>query len=191
MGESADRVIITDVTLREYGQNVPSQFLHVFSPPIRIEIAQRLIRLGFKGIEVFSCVHPRVAPAMSKEAIKRSPRPSAGSRPATSSLSFPTKPATRTFLPTVLVLTVTTTPWASSSLLWKPTTFSTWEGPSRRHLKSIKRVAKDAASRGVRLVAYISAAFGFREPETGDLLRAEAKDIAGYLDLLFDLGASS
>ncbi|MBP1740043.1 MAG: HMGL-like [Deltaproteobacteria bacterium] len=71
MGESANRVIITDVTLREYGQNVPSLFLHVFSPQIRIEIAQRLIRLGFKGIEAFSCVHPRIAPAMSEEAIKK------------------------------------------------------------------------------------------------------------------------
>src|SRR5512137_1054836 len=70
MGESADRVIITDVTLREYGQNVPSNFLDVFSPQIRIEIAQRIIRLGFRSIEVFSCVHPRIAPAMSEEAIK-------------------------------------------------------------------------------------------------------------------------
>jgi hypothetical protein len=42
----------------------------------------------------------------------------------------------------------------------------------------------------VKLVAYLSAAFGFREPETGDLLRVEAKHIAGYLDLLFDLGAA-
>ncbi len=71
MGESTNRVIITDVTLREYGQNVPSPFLHVFSPQKRIELAQSLIRLGFKSIEVFSCVHPRVAPAMSEEAIKK------------------------------------------------------------------------------------------------------------------------
>ncbi|MBP1742014.1 MAG: hmgL, partial [Deltaproteobacteria bacterium] len=70
MGERADRVILTDVTLREYGQNVPSRFLHVFSPQKRIELAQTLIRLGFTGIEVFSCVHPRIAPAMSEEAIK-------------------------------------------------------------------------------------------------------------------------
>jgi hydroxymethylglutaryl-CoA lyase len=53
-----------------------------------------------------------------------------------------------------------------------------------------KAFAKDAALRGVRLVAYLSAAFGFREPETGNLLRVEAKDIAGYLDVLFDLGAA-
>ena len=37
-----DRAIITDVTLREYGQNVPADYLTLFSPEIRVEIIRGL-----------------------------------------------------------------------------------------------------------------------------------------------------
>ena len=65
------RVTITDVTLREYGQNVPGSHLHVFNPEIRAEIALKLIDAGFTNLEVLSCINPRLAPAMNGEAIKK------------------------------------------------------------------------------------------------------------------------
>jgi len=190
MGESANRVIITDVTLREYGQNVPSLFLHVFSPQIRIEIAQRLIRLGFKGIEAFSCVHPRIAPAMSEEAIKKIGRGIGRLETCDIITLVPNKAGYKNFLAYGLgpdgcnhSLGIFFSAVEAHNLLNLGT-------PIQETLNEYKAVAKDATSRGVRLVAYLSAAFGFREPETGDVLRVEAKPIAGYLDFLFDLGAT-
>jgi len=66
-----ERAIVTDVTLREYGQNVPERFLPVFTPEIRAEIALQLIGAGFRNIEVLSCVHPAIAPAMNRDAVKK------------------------------------------------------------------------------------------------------------------------
>jgi len=138
MGEIADRVVITDVTLREYGQNVPSPFLHVFSPQIRIEIAQKLIGLGFRGIELLSCVHPRIAPAMSEEAIKTISRGLGRVRSCHIITLVPNRAGYRNFLSYGLVPTGTTTLRASFFLQWKPTTFSTWEVPSRRRWTSAR-----------------------------------------------------
>jgi hydroxymethylglutaryl-CoA lyase len=191
MEQDANRVIITDVTLREYGQNVPSSFLHIFTPQVRIDIAQKLIRLGFRNIEAFSCVHPRIAPAMSEEAIKTIGR-GLGRVGASNIVTLvPNQAGYRRFL----------------SYGFGPDGhnhsagifFSAVEAHNllnlgcsiQETLEEVKVIAKDAASRGVKLVAYLSAAFGFRESETGNILRVDAQDIAGYLDLLFDLGAET
>ena len=61
---------ITDVTLREYGQNISPPFLPIFTPGIRVEIALKLIAAGFADLEVISCVHPGVAPAMDSKTIE-------------------------------------------------------------------------------------------------------------------------
>jgi hydroxymethylglutaryl-CoA lyase len=191
MGESVDRVIITDVTLREYGQNVPSHFLHIFSPRIRVEIAQRVVFLGFKGIEVFSCVHPRIAPAMSEEAIRTVSRSLGRVESCDIITLVPNKAGYINFLSYGLG------PDGYNHTLGL--FFSAVEAHNllnlgrslQESLDECRAIAEDAVSRGVRIVAYISAAFGFRESESGAILRAEAQDIAGYLDLLFDLGAST
>ena len=65
-----NEVTITDVTLREYGQNIPAKDLDIFNPAIRIKIALKLIEAGFSNIEILSCIHPRIAPAMEKKALK-------------------------------------------------------------------------------------------------------------------------
>ena len=191
MEQRAGSVIITDVTLREYGQNVPSSFLGVFSPQRRTEIAQRIIRLGFKSIEVLSCVHPRIAPAMSEEAIKTIGRGLGRVGSCDIITLVPNKAGYGRFL----------------SYGFGPdgynhsvgTFFSAVEAHNLLNLgcsipeslEEVKVIAKDASSRGVKLHAYLSAVFGFREPETGNILRADAQDVAGYLDLLFDLGAAT
>jgi hydroxymethylglutaryl-CoA lyase len=191
MGERADRVILTDVTLREYGQNVPSRFLHVFSPQKRIELAQTLIRLGFTGIEVFSCVHPRIAPAMSEEAIKTIGRGLGRVGSCHIITLVPNKAGYQNFLS----YGFGPDGYNHSAGIF----FSAVEahnllnlgGSIQKTLDDLKGIVKDAVSRGVRLVAYISAAFGFRGSGTGDILRVGAQDIAGYLDLLFDSGVAT
>ncbi len=60
-------VLLTDVTLREHGQNVPAQDLVHFTPPERARLALALRDTGFRRLEVLSCVHPRVAPAMARD----------------------------------------------------------------------------------------------------------------------------
>jgi len=191
MAERADRVTLTDVTLREYGQNVPSHFLHLFSPPIRIEIAQRLVRIGFKGIEVLSCVHPRMAPAMSEEEIKSVGQGLGRVESCDVITLVPNKVGFRNFL----AYGLGPEGYNHSAGVF----FSAVEAHNllnlgssiRETLTEVTLVAKEAASAGVRLVAYVSAAFGYREPGAGHILRAEAEDVAGYLDVLFDLGASA
>jgi hydroxymethylglutaryl-CoA lyase len=191
MEENADSVVLTDVTLREYGQNIPSNALDVFSPRLRIHIAQRLIQLGFRNMEVLSCVHPRMAPAMSDEAVKTIGRGLGRVESCNIITLIPNKAGYRRFLS-----------WGfgpdgfnhSAGLF-----FSAVEAHNllnlgntiQSTLEDIRVIAKDAVSRGVKLVAYISAAFGFQEPETRNILRVAAQDIAGYLDLLFDLGAAT
>ena len=64
-------VNITDVTLREYGQNIQQAHLDIFTPEIRSGIALRLIDAGFKSIEIFSCVNPSIAPAMREGELEK------------------------------------------------------------------------------------------------------------------------
>jgi len=47
---NSDAVTITDVTLREYGQNIPASYLYIFTPEIRAKIALRLIDAGFASV---------------------------------------------------------------------------------------------------------------------------------------------
>jgi len=191
MRERADRVILTDVTLREYGQNIPSSFLRLFSPKIRVEIAQRLVRVGFEGIEVLSCVNPRIAPAMSEEAIKSVSRGLGRIKSCDIITLVPNAAGYNRFLACGLG----PDGYNHSAGVF----FSAVEAHNllnlgrsiRETLTEVKAVAKEAATAGVRLVAYISAAFGFRESRTGDLHRVEARDISRYIDLLFDLGAAT
>ena len=191
MGEGTDRVIITDVTLREYGQNVPSHFLYLFTPEIRVEIAQRLISIGFKGIEVFSCVHPRLAPAMGEDLLRTIAEGIGRAQTCEIITLVPNKGGYNNFLDLQLgpdgynhSLGIFFSAVEAHNLL-------NLGRPLQDTLNEYKDIARDATSRGIRLVAYVSAAFGFREPEWGNILRVEAKSIAGYLDLLFDLGAAA
>ncbi len=191
MRQRADRVILTDVTLREYGQNIPSSFLHLFSPKIRVEIAQRLVRMGFEGIEVLSCVNPRIAPAMSEEAIKSVSRGLGRIKSCDIITLVPNAAGYYRFLAYGLgpdgynhSVGVFFSAVEAHNLLNLGRSI-------RETLTEVKAVAKEAATAGVRLVAYISAAFGFRGSRTGDLHRVDAEDISRYLDLLFDLGAAT
>jgi len=186
-----NRVFITDVTLREFGQNVPGDYLHVFTPAVRVKVASELIRLGFPTIEVFSCVHPRIAPAMRQEAIRKISSALGRTEPAHIITLVPNLAGYRTFCALGLG------PSGFSHTLG--VFFSAVEAHNLANLgrtieetvAEYRTILKDALSRHIRVVAYVSAAFGYLDPRTRTVVRPDLRDISRYMDLLFDLGAQT
>ncbi|NOZ86620.1 MAG: hypothetical protein GXP49_10190 [Deltaproteobacteria bacterium] len=64
------KVTISDVTLREYGQNVAKRNLNVFTDAYRAQTARNLIDLGFRRLEVLSCVSSKVVPSMHGDRLR-------------------------------------------------------------------------------------------------------------------------
>ena len=48
-------VEVSDVTLREHGQNVTEEELEAFSVALRVSTASALVEAGFKRLELVSC----------------------------------------------------------------------------------------------------------------------------------------
>jgi hydroxymethylglutaryl-CoA lyase len=63
-------VEVADVTLREHGQTVTEEGLADFSVELRVRTALALVEAGLRRLELLSCVSPRVAPAMAEELIR-------------------------------------------------------------------------------------------------------------------------
>ncbi len=63
-------VEVADVTLREHGQNVSEERLEDFSVDLRVRTALALVAAGMRRLELVSCVSPRVAPAMAEDLIR-------------------------------------------------------------------------------------------------------------------------
>jgi len=186
-----DRVRITDVTWREFGQNVPGTHLHVFTPEVRVKMASELMRLGFPAIEVFSCVHPRIAPAMNEPAIRAiSTRLGRADRTHIITL-VPNLAGYRTFCKLGLG------PDGLNHTLG--IFFSAIEAHNLANLgrtihetlTEYRAILKDAASRHIRVAGYISAAFGYLPPETGLLIPPDPYQIGQWVDLLFEVGAQT
>jgi hydroxymethylglutaryl-CoA lyase len=183
-----EEAVVTDVTLREYGQNVPSEQLHVFTPEIRIKTALGLVDAGFQNLEVLSCVHPRVAPAMNKEAM--------------SAVAAGIGRAEAFHLITLVPNLAGYEHFLSLGLGpdgYKHTVgifFSAVEAhnlrnlgrPIKETLQEYSHVLQDASSRHQRVVAYISAAFGYIDPEKGGVIKPNLEEIASRIDFLFDNG---
>jgi hydroxymethylglutaryl-CoA lyase len=186
-----DKVTITDVTLREYGQNVPENRMNTFSPEIRVEIALRLIDAGFSNIELFSCINPKVAPAMHRKALERIAVDLGRIDGVNLITLVPNKAGYRNFLDLDLG------PGGFNHTIG--IFFSAVEAhnlanlgrPIRETVKEYQNIASDARSNNIRMVGYISAAFGYFDPDQGVLLQAEMSEINHYLDLLFDMGAET
>lgn len=182
-------VTLTDVTLREFGQNVPKTHLHLFTPNIRSRIARELMDLGFLNLEVFSCIPPKMAPAMDETALKE----------IATNLGRVDGVHIITLVPNLAGYR------AFRALRLGPEGynhtigifFSAVEAHNRLNLgRSIdetiseyRTLLKDASRRHIRVVAYISAAFGFRETRNGSIIQPDAGEINRHIDLLFDLGA--
>jgi len=184
-----DRITITDVTLREFGQNVPATHLHLFTPGIRCSIASELMKLGFGHLEIFSCIHPRIAPAMHAEAIRQIAEKLGRVDGVHVITLVPNLAGYRTFRR----LGLGSDGYHHTLGIF----FSAVEAHNQINLgRSIKetlseyrRILKDAALREIRVVAYVSAAFGYREPAKGSIIRTDPVEISQHIDLWFDLGA--
>jgi hydroxymethylglutaryl-CoA lyase len=186
---SVIEVVITDVTLREYGQNVPASFLHVFTPQIRIDIALKLIEAGFRNLEVLSCVHPRIAPAMDEEAIRKI----AGGIGRLESVNpitlVPNLSGYKRFLNCNLgpggykhTIGIFLSAIEAHNVL-------NLGRRIKETLDEYRAILRDASQRNIRVVAYISAAFGYRVHPNSEVLKPEAGELGSYIDMLFDMGA--
>jgi len=184
-------VTITDVTLREYGQNVKKEDLDLFTPDIRSEIALNLIDAGFKSIEVFSCVNPQIAPSMDEVHLKKI----ISCLGKIDGVSLITLVPNKAGFDNFLHLNLGPDGYNHTMALF----FSAIESHNLANLgRSInetiheyKKIADKAASKNIKIIGYLSAAFGYLEPETHKMIKADVDDLTAYIDILFDLGAET
>jgi hydroxymethylglutaryl-CoA lyase len=184
-------VTITDVTLREFGQNVKAHYLHIFTPDKRAAMAIELYRAGLKSIEVFSCVSPRVAPAMNKSDIGII----AGEIGKVKGIDFITLVPNRTGYQSFLSLGLGPGGWNHCMGLF----FSAVESHNMANvgmtiedsMKEFSEIFKDAGKRGVRSKGYVSAAFGYRENPSSAEIRPTAARINHFINFFFDKGAEA
>jgi hydroxymethylglutaryl-CoA lyase len=186
-----DSVTITDVTLREYGQNVPSSSLDLFTPEIRIEIAKRLIRAGFSSLEIFSCVLPKIAPAMNRMAIQKIAAALGRTDQCQIITLVPNKAGYENFLA-----------WGLGQDGYNHTMglfFSAVEAhnilnlgrPIKETIDEYRILVKDALARKTRVAGYVSAAFGFARPGETKVIRPSPEELGSFLDFYFDLGVET
>jgi hydroxymethylglutaryl-CoA lyase len=184
-------VAITDVTLREYGQNIPSAYLHIFTPEIRIKIALGLVEAGFTNIEILSCVHPKVAPAMSEVAIREISQRLGKIKGVHLITLVPNKAGYQHFLSAGLgpdgydhTMGIFFSAVEAHNLV-------NLGKPIAETVKEYTGILKDAVPRGMRTLGYVSAALGYLAPENGTLIRPPIDRVNDYIDLLFGLGVSA
>jgi len=186
-----ENAVITDVTLREYGQNVPASSLQIFSPQVRIDLALNLIEAGFRRLEVLSCVHPRISPAMDEETIRTIAGGIGRMDHVTLVTLVPNREGYKTFLSSGLG------PDGYHHALG--IFFSAVETHNRLNLgrtikdtlEDYKIIMRDALQRNIPVAAYISAAFGYRPGSSKDVIRPGAEELGDYLDRLLDMGAAT
>ena len=184
-------VIITDVTLREYGQNIPEGRLHIFSPEIRVEIALRLMVAGFTNIEIFSCINPKVAPAMNQEALKKIAIDLGRINGVNFITLVPNKSGYRNFLDLDLGPNGLNHTMGIFFSAVEAHNLANLGRPVKETVEEYKEIVRDACSNNIRVVGYISAAFGYFDPDHGILIKADTGELSDYIDLLFDLGVET
>jgi hydroxymethylglutaryl-CoA lyase len=183
-----DRVIITDVTLREYGQNVPADYLHIFTPEIRVEIALRLIDAGFANIEILSCVHPRVAPAMNERALKKIAMDLGRVSGVNLITLVPNKAGYKNFLALDLGPDGYNHTMGIFFSAIEAHNLANLGRPVKETIEEYETIVRDASSHGIRVTAYLSAAFGYSDTEKAAFVKADTDEINHYIDLFLDLG---
>lgn len=189
--DGVDSVIITDVTLREYGQNVPSDYLHIFTLEIRAQIALSLIEAGFANLEILSCVNPQVAPAMNKAAIRKIATDLGRLKGVNLITLVPNEAGYKSFLAAGLGPEGYNHSMGIFFSAVEAHNLANLGRAIRETVEEYKGILRDACSRGVRVIGYISAAFGYVDREDGSLTRPGIDEVNDYIDLLIDLGADA
>jgi hydroxymethylglutaryl-CoA lyase len=185
--DKTDSVTITDVTLREFGQNVPAGYLHIFTPEIRVKIALQLIDAGFRTIEILSCVQPRVSPAMHKKALQKIAQDLGRIGGVRFVTLVPNSAGYETFLDIGLGQDGYGHAMGVFFSAVEAHNLANLGKPIKDTIEEYKIILKDASSRGIRIIAYISAAFGYLTP--GGLLSPNIGTLNEYINLMLGLGA--
>jgi len=178
-------VTLTDVTLREHGQNVPAAGLAAFSPRARADHARALHDAGFTRLEVMSCVDPKVAPAMAR-----------GQLEELLDLMGPVDGVEIvTLVPNIRGYEV----FAELGLLTAGHTVGVFHSAMDEHnvanlgktvaqtLVQLDEIGRRAHDENVRLCSYVSAAFGFAHG--GRIVEVAHDTLADQVRHLFDLGS--
>jgi len=186
-----DSVTITDVTLREYGQNIPANYLHIFTPEIRVEIALRLIDAGIKNIEILSCVHPKISPAMNKEVLKKITQDLGRINGVNLITLVPNRTGYNTFLELGLGPDTYNHTMGVFFSAIEAHNIENLGRPLNETIEEYKQIIRDASAHNIRITGYISATFGYFEPENGVLIKPNLDEVNNYIDLLLDLGVDT
>jgi len=186
-----DSVTITDVTLREYGQNIPAHYLHIFTPEIRVEIALQLIDAGMRNIEILSCVHPRVSPAMNEGALQKITQDLGRINEVNLITLVPNRAGYNTFLTLELGPNGYNHTMGVFFSAIEAHNIANLGRPLKETIEEYKKIIGDASSHNIRIIGYISAAFGYFEPENGVLIKPDIDEVNNYIDLLLDLGVDT
>ena len=186
-----DSVTITDVTLREYGQNIPAEYLHIFTPEIRVEIALQLIDAGMRNIEILSCVHPRVSPAMNREALQKITQDLGRINEVNLITLVPNRAGYNTFLELGLGPDSYNHTMGVFFSAIEAHNIANLGRPLKETIEEYKKIIRDASSHNIRITGYISAAFGYFEPENGVLIKPDIDEVNNYINLLLDLGVDT
>lgn len=184
-------VEVSDVTLREHGQTVTEEGLHEFSVEMRVSTASALVEAGFKRLELVSCVSPQVAPAMS-EALIREVTEGVG-RPA--DVRLVTLVPNRHGLETFSRLGLGREGLGHSAGLF----LSAVEDHNRANLgrpiaetfAEYEALAQEMRRKDIPLIAYVSAAFGYRPRPTDKVLRVSDDALYDHVMRFFELGAQT
>jgi hydroxymethylglutaryl-CoA lyase len=189
--DKSDSVTITDVTLREYGQNVLASHLHIFTPEIRVEIALRLIDAGFTNIEILSCIHPKISPAMNEEALKKITQDLGRVNDVNLITLVPNKAGYKNFLGYNLGPDGYNHTMGIFFSAIEAHNIANLGRSLKETIDEYKIIMRDASSHNIRLIGYISAAFGYFKPESDVLIKPDLDELNNYIDLLLDLGVDT
>lgn len=184
-------VEVADVTLREHGQTVTEEGLAGFSVELRVRTALALVEAGLRRLELVSCVSPRVAPAMS-EALIHEVTQGVG-RPAGVRLVtlVPNRRGFETFERVGL---------GPGGLGHSAGLFLSAVGehnranlgrPIAETFAEHRALAAELRRTDTELIAYVSAAFGYRPRPIDEVLRVPDDALYDHVMRFFELGAET
>lgn len=184
-------VEVADVTLREHGQTVTEEGLADFSVELRVRTALALVEAGLRRLELVSCVSDRVAPAMS-EVLIREVTEGVG-RPA--GVRLVTLVPNRRGFETFRRLGLGRHGLGHSAGLF----LSAVQEHNRANLgrtiaetfAEYDALVAELRRADTELIAYVSAAFGYRPRPIDKVLRVSDDALYDYVMRFFDLGAQT
>jgi isopropylmalate/homocitrate/citramalate synthase len=185
--QAGPQVLVTDVTLREHGQNVPTAQLTRFTPSSRAELALALRDAGFVRIEVLSCVSPGVAPAMALEQLAAVVRAMGRLDGVEVVTLVPNLRGYESFRQLGLGdggLRHTVGLFHSAV---EQHNIANLGVPIHKTVAGMHEVARRALNDGTPVSAYVAAAFGYRE--AGQIFQTSHRELADHVRRCFDMGA--